>query len=104
LQTEKGCLFSLDDSLIISPRLPGIMSKKFPNDRHPSGLTARELEIAKLVYEEYGNREISEKLFISESTVNAHKQKMIAKMQAKNIMGVIKKLIRSGFLGKDDTP
>lgn len=46
-------------------------------------LSKREIEILPLVARGYGNKEIAEKLFISVKTVEAHKAKIMEKLQLK---------------------
>jgi DNA-binding NarL/FixJ family response regulator len=53
-------------------------------------LNEREKEILKLLYEELSSKEIAEKLFISERTVEFYRQSLIKKTGAKNIVGLIK--------------
>ena len=45
------------------------------------GLTARELEILALIAQGLSNREIGEKLFVSENTVKTHSSRLFEKMQ-----------------------
>lgn len=47
-------------------------------------LSKREIEILPLIAKGYGNKEIGEKLFISVKTVEAHKAKIMEKLQLKN--------------------
>ncbi len=53
-------------------------------------LTRREKEIIKLVVDEYGNKQIADKLFISEHTVEAHRKNIFRKTNSKNVIGLIK--------------
>lgn len=53
-------------------------------------LNLREKEILKLLYEEYSSKEIADKLFISERTIEFYRQSLIKKTGAKNIVGLIK--------------
>ena len=52
-------------------------------------LTKREIEILKLVCEEYTNLEIAEKLFISKRTVDGHRQNILTKTGCKNTVGLV---------------
>jgi DNA-binding NarL/FixJ family response regulator len=52
-------------------------------------LSDREKEVLRLIAEEYSNKEIADKLFISVRTVDAHKRNMLEKTGAKNIAGLI---------------
>lgn len=61
-------------------------------------LTEREIEIIKLVAEEFSNQEISEKLFISPRTVESHKRNMISKLDVKNSIGLVRYAISNGLV------
>ena len=47
------------------------------------GITARELEILELIAQGLSNREIAEKLFVSENTVKTHSSRLFDKLNAK---------------------
>jgi DNA-binding CsgD family transcriptional regulator len=47
------------------------------------GMTPRELEILQLIAEGLSNREIAERLFVSENTVKTHSAKLFAKLNAR---------------------
>lgn len=47
------------------------------------GITKRELEILSLIANGLSNREIAEKLFVSENTVKTHSSRLFEKMNAK---------------------
>ena len=47
------------------------------------GITARELEILALIAQGLSNREIAEKLFVSENTVKTHSSRLFDKLNAK---------------------
>lgn len=47
------------------------------------GITKRELEILELIAQGMSNREIAEKLFVSESTVKTHSSRLFDKLSAK---------------------
>ena len=53
-------------------------------------LTEREIEIIKLIAEEKSNKQIAEKLFISERTVETHRKNIFRKTATNNIVGLIK--------------
>jgi len=52
-------------------------------------LSKREIEVLKLICDEYTSQEIADKLFISKRTVDAHRQKIIDKIGAKNTVGLV---------------
>jgi len=47
------------------------------------GITAREFEILELIARGMSNREIAEKLFVSENTVKTHSSRLFDKLSAK---------------------
>ena len=47
------------------------------------GITKRELEILELIAQGMSNREIAEKLFVSENTVKTHSSRLFEKLSAK---------------------
>ena len=47
------------------------------------GITKRELEILELIAQGLSNREIAEKLFVSENTVKTHSSRLFDKLSAK---------------------
>jgi DNA-binding CsgD family transcriptional regulator len=51
--------------------------------RRELGITARELEILALIAQGLSNREIAEKLFVSENTVKTHSSRLFDKLNAK---------------------
>ncbi|MGZ3862651.1 MAG: response regulator [Bacteroidia bacterium] len=53
-------------------------------------LTAREIEIVKLIAEEFSNAQIGDKLFISERTVETHRKNIFRKTNTKSVAGLIK--------------
>ncbi len=53
-------------------------------------LTKRERQILKLIAEEYTNKEIAEKLFLSSRTVDTHRRNLLIKVGAKNTAGLVK--------------
>jgi len=52
-------------------------------------LTDRELEIIKLIAEEYSNREIGDKLFISVRTVETHRRNIMQKLHRKSVISLV---------------
>jgi len=53
-------------------------------------LTKREIEIIRLIVQEYSSAEIAEKLFISLGTVETHRHNIFKKLEVKNAIGVVK--------------
>jgi DNA-binding NarL/FixJ family response regulator len=52
-------------------------------------LTKREVEIIRLVCQELGNREIADKLFLSELTIRTHRRNILRKLDLRNVAGLV---------------
>lgn len=65
--------------------------------RISQGLTDRELEIIELICEEFTMREISERLMISEKTVQNHRTSIMNKLGVTNTAGLVKFVISRGL-------
>ena len=53
-------------------------------------LTAREIEIVKLIEKEYSNKKIADELFLSERTVETHRKNIFRKTKTSGVIGLIK--------------
>lgn len=53
-------------------------------------LTAREIEIIKLIEKEFSNKQIAEALFISERTVETHRKNIFRKTNTNSVIGLVK--------------
>jgi DNA-binding NarL/FixJ family response regulator len=61
-------------------------------------LSKREIEILKLIAEGFGNKEISEKLFISIRTVESHKNHIMQKLGFRSVVEMVKYAIKMGLI------
>ncbi|MGM9506823.1 LuxR C-terminal-related transcriptional regulator [Larkinella sp. GY13] len=61
-------------------------------------LTAREIEVLRLIAQEFTTAEIADKLNISEATVDTHRRNMIQKLKVKSIVGLANFAIRNGLV------
>ncbi|HYM94761.1 MAG TPA: response regulator transcription factor [Chitinophagaceae bacterium] len=61
--------------------------KKEKDEAH---LTAREIEIIRLIEKEYNNKQIAEALFISERTVETHRKNIFRKTNTNSVIGLVK--------------
>jgi len=61
-------------------------------------ITKREIEVVKLIAQEYTTQEIADKLFVSTNTVATHKRNLFVKMDVKNSVGMIKKAVEWGLI------
>ena len=53
-------------------------------------LTAREIEIIRLIEKEFSNKQIAEHLFLSERTVETHRKNIFRKTNTASVIGLIK--------------
>jgi len=53
-------------------------------------LTAREIEIIQLIEKELSNKQIAEKLFLSERTVETHRKNIFRKTYTSSVIGLVK--------------
>jgi DNA-binding NarL/FixJ family response regulator len=66
--------------------VPAVLQHPFTPDekkREDLGITRREFEILGLIAQGMSNREIAEKLFVSENTVKTHSSRVLDKLGAK---------------------
>ena len=63
--------------------------------------TNREKEIIQLIYQGYTNKEISDKLFISQRTVDAHKYNMVQKAQVRNASNLMAFAIKNNLINNE---
>lgn len=61
-------------------------------------VTKRELEVIRLIGEEFTVDEIAEKLFLSKHTVETHKKNIFLKLQVKTNAGLVKKALQLGYI------
>ncbi len=72
-----------------SPEVNSILLMRLKPEQN-SKLTNREREILKLLVNEHSNKQIADKLFISERTVETHRKNLLRKTNSSNIVGLLK--------------
>ena len=84
----------------LSPEVKDLLIKHIRKHNHAGieSLTRRETEILKLIAEEYTSQEISEKLNLSNRTVETYRLGLMQKLQVKNMVGMVKKAITLGLI------
>ncbi len=63
--------------------------------------TNREKEIIQLIYQGYTNKEISDKLFISQRTVDAHRNNILQKAQVRNASSLMAFAIKNNLINNE---
>ena len=61
-------------------------------------LTRREIEVLQLIAEGFTNAEMSEKLFVSTTTIDTHRKHLLAKFNAKNTASLIRLATQMKFV------
>jgi two-component system nitrate/nitrite response regulator NarL len=75
----------------VSPEITKIIMTEFNQPEEKSELlTDREREILRLIAKEYSNKQMAEKLFISERTVETHRKNIFRKTNTNTLVGLIK--------------
>lgn len=81
---DSGTYFSSD----VSQTIMNSMVQK--NDDDSAKLTPREIEIIKLIAQEFSNIKIADTLCISERTVETHRKNIFRKTNTKGVVGLLK--------------
>jgi DNA-binding NarL/FixJ family response regulator len=68
------------------------------NTKKNVDLTLREKEILKLIVAEKTTKEIAQKLFVSEKTVETHRGNIMLKLEVRNIAGMVRKAVMLGLV------
>lgn len=74
------------------------MSAKRKSVEKDVELTKREVEVLKLIAQEYTSPEIADKLHIVEATVNTHRRNLISKLGVRNSLGLVRYAIENNLL------
>lgn len=86
-----GMYFSAEIQKILIRRM------RFPEDERI--LTDREKEILTLIFEELSNKQIGEKLNISERTVETHRKNIYQKTKTNTLVGLLKFALENNLVG-----
>jgi len=91
-----------DNSTYYSNEVLNIMMTRLKRqkaiEKNTAQLTTREIEIVKLIMEEYSSEEIAGKLFISKRTVDTHRKNIIQKTSTRTLVGLIKFAIENNLV------
>lgn len=86
---DGGYYFENSLNELLNPKLKEGHSKRVSSRTYTAEFSETELEILKLVCNQFTNKEISKKLNISIRTIETHRRKLIEKTQSKNMIGVV---------------
>lgn len=92
---ENGVYFETDMIKYILDKSKKDYSSHIKNHHE---LSSREIEVLKLLSQQYSNKQIAGKLKISERTVEGHRRKMLSKTNSANIIGLILFAIREQII------
>ena len=76
-------------------------AKKQDNKYTAPQLSEKEKEIIQLICKQYTTKEIGEQLFMSPRTVEGYRLKILEKLEAKNIVGIVIAAIKFGLYTPD---
>ncbi|WP_338777762.1 response regulator transcription factor [Metabacillus sp. FJAT-52054] len=94
--------FALDE-VPMSKEIAFRILKEFPQNKpeadvNPTPLSSRELEVLQLVAKGLPNREISDRLFISEHTVKSHLKNILSKLHLENRVQLTHYAFKQGLI------
>lgn len=102
IELTKAIEYITEGSTHYSKEVLSIMMQKVKKQHQSSEeikvLTERELEIVKLIVQEYSTSDIAEQLFISPRTVDTHRKNIMSKTNSKTIIGLIKYAFKHGLI------
>jgi len=90
--------YSKSVSASLLQALTKLKSKSSQRIDKDTPLSAREIEVLRLIAQECSNGEIAERLFISIRTVDTHRRNILEKLQVKNTAGLVKYAIEKAII------
>ena len=87
------------NEIYLSPQLEkfALVNNKPEDQSLISKLTKREIEIIKLIVQSSTNKEIADKLFLSELTINTHRKNAMRKLELKNTASLVQFAIENNI-------
>lgn len=96
---EKGFYFNENVNLALLKKVLHKNKQQFkPTFKNEVQLTDRELEVLKLICNEFTTQEISEQIYLSPRTVEGLRQKLLEKLNVKNTVGLVLYAFRNGLI------
>lgn len=94
---EEAVMAVVDGKQYLAPHISERF-EKMKADARTIRLTRREEDILKHIAQEYTTREIADKLFLSEKTVETHRSHLYQKLGVKNLAGLVREAILRGYV------
>jgi DNA-binding NarL/FixJ family response regulator len=94
----KGNKFYSDEVLIQLATDKGIEFKPEIDKPQKIAITPRELDVLKLIAQEFSGTQIAEKLFISPTTVETHRKHLMQKLGVQTTIGLVKYAIKYNLI------
>ena len=86
---------------VVTSLLMGAQEKQRITNRNYAMLTAREEEILKLIAEGFSSKQVGEKLFISQKTVENHRASIFGKLNIHSTMELVRYAVKHGIIDVD---
>lgn len=99
--SEKGYFYD-DEVLNIIKENSATLKKQRKFSFDSEELTQREKEIIKLICKQYSTKEIADKLFISNRTVDGHRNNLLLKTDSKNMAGLVVYAMLNNIITAED--
>ncbi len=96
--SEQELLASIEKAAAGETFISPAVAAKLADSLRREPLTARELEVLKLIAEGRSNKEIAGSLFVTESTVKLHANKLFQKLNVSNRAEAIKTALQRGLI------
>ena len=97
---QHGYYFSEEHVEVMRPQIAPKVPK--PKLTQQEILSEREMEILKLICQQYTSQEIADKLFIARRTVEGHKGNLLLKTAVKNTAGLVIYAIQNQLIDPDE--
>lgn len=95
---EKGFYFNEHLSVTLIKQLVGPGSYTDNAGQQTVDLNDREIEVLRLVCQEFSNQEIADKIFLSVRTVEGYRARLFEKTGSKNLVGLVIFAIKRGII------
>ena len=91
-------IYNIKNNLIKLYTGENVKSGKRPESTILNSLTPREIEVLKLITDEYSSPEIADKLNISQSTVDTYRKSLLKKTNVKNSIGLAMYAVKNNII------